>query len=151
MQRPTIELNDLICDLLFYQYIIKTESSPPSDVETEEEDEPTKSIHAYEMYKTILSQVLDIVQRNQTIIQEKRDQNLVDEARIQLQTIKRDVLMVEKAALIQIGKSSGMHTVASKIDMLQRALLKSGEKGNVLIQKHEKNEEGSVKNDPDSV
>lgn len=136
----TPDLNDLICDLLFYQYIIKTSVGSSSEnkedtVEnTERAEEDTMnssqneashtSMYAYEKYKDLLRRVLDIVQKNDTRLQEASDEHSVQEALTQLRIIKRDVLMVEKATLINIGKASGMHTVASKIDMLQRTLLK---------------------------
>lgn len=140
MEEEHTGLNDLICDLLFYQYLIKTStgSAPESQMNNlvrDDEEEIEKfsdqnesnhnSVLAYERYKNLLHRVLDIVQKNDTALQEKSDEQSVQEALTQLDIIKRDVLMVEKATLINIGKTSGMHTVASKIDMLQRTLLKA--------------------------
>lgn len=136
------DLKDDVCDLLFYQYIIKTSTGTyleNMEDSTENSDEDVKnfsqqnvmsqnSVYAYEKYKELLRRVLSLVQKNDTVLQETSDEQAVQEALTQLQIIERDVLMVEKATLIKIGKASGMHTVAQKLDMLQRTLLKSRKK-----------------------
>ena len=144
-EESATDLNDLICDLLFYQYIIKTSVGTSSEnkedsvantenaehsekedtMDSSHNDSSQTSVYAYEKYKDLLRRVLDIVQKNDTRLQEASDEHSVQEALAQLRIIKRDVLMVEKATLINIGKASGMHTVASKIDMLQRTLMKA--------------------------
>lgn len=143
-EESTTDLNDLICDVLFYQYIIKTSTGNVSedsieqaelDKTSSQNDDSTKAtVFAYEKYKDLLRRVLNIVQKNDTLIQEASDEQSVQEALLQLHIIKRDILMVEKATLLNIGKASGMHTVASKIDMLQRALLKTHKKSKTRAQ-----------------
>ena len=126
-------MTDKICDLLFFQYIIKNNTSEMENkediedvdiVSMEENTEENDQILAiYEKYKTLLSEVIEIIREIDENEERNKESMLREEALLQLQQLERDVIFVEKASLIEIGKKTGMKTVAAQIQTLQDRLL----------------------------
>lgn len=129
-----MSVTDKICDLLFFQYIIKNNAV--------QDDEETLDV--YEKYKTILNEVIENIKDDDLKHEAKHEKLRKDEALIQLQQLERDVLFVEKSSLIEIGKKTGMNTVAAQIQKLQEKLMKN----QVTIP--EEDEEDHVISDSDS-
>lgn len=121
---------ELLSDLVYFQYLIRSNSTIQNEVyepEPEPEHEHYDDRHAgyievYTQYKKCLENVLDLLDRNRINEEKKENTRLEKKIAQQLHNIKFDLLQAKKSILLNTIESTGVRTIAKEFRRIQNLI-----------------------------
>lgn len=119
----TTREKELLSDLVYFQYLIRSNSTIQNEVnEHEHENDDDRNagyIEVYAQYKKSLENVLDLLDRNRINEEKKEKAQLEKEIAQQLHNIKFDLLQAKKSMLLNTIESTGVRTIAKEFRRIQ--------------------------------
>lgn len=119
----TTREKELLSDLVYFQYLIRSNSTIQNEVnEHEHENDDDRNagyIEVYAQYKKSLENVLDLLDRNRINEEKKEKTQLEKEIAHQLHNIKFDLLQAKKSMLLNTIESTGVRTIAKEFRRIQ--------------------------------